>query len=521
MVTGGGYAMPATVIRRPSRLAPDRHASRRIDRWTAVRIGIVLGAVVLAVLAVRAFGRPYSFFDLKIYRGAVSWWAGGGELYQYVAPGITLGFTYPPFAALLMLPMVKLTAAAAGWTNVVLGLAALVLVLVVFLVPVADRYNWPRWFVVALAVPLAAALEPGRETLGYGQVNLLLFALVIADLVALRWQARRYTRNARTPAAPAGSPPAVGGLLRRFVLSGAWAGVGIGLASAIKLTPALFVVYLVSTRQWRAAWTAVGTAVGVTAFTFVFAGRESAAYFSSVIWQTGRIGNPDMTPNQSLAGVLARLYDSAQTPTLLWLAFSLVLLVVGLSRASNAHADGDELAAFTLVGLTSNVVSPISWTHHLVWVIPAIILLGDLALRRRGASRGLAASGAGSGAKLRGLRRPAPRAGAAAQGVAVGLRTPIWFPALTGLRHTVAALALYLLFLVSPIWPYEHRLPEVSHYQDGLFGALMENSFALVLIVLVVVLPWRPGADPVFYPDSGLRSAHRTPTLPASPIRGS
>jgi alpha-1,2-mannosyltransferase len=492
--------MPATVARRTSRLAPDHRGTRRIDRWAIVRIGIVAGIAILAVLAVRAFGRPYSFFDLKIYHGAVTWWTGGGELYQYIAPGLTLGFTYPPFAALVMLPMIEFSPVVAGWVNLVLSLAALVVVLVALLAPIADRHGWPRWFVVALAVPVAGALEPSRETLGYGQVNLLLFALVVADLVALRWQARRSTRTpgrGRTIA----TPPVAGGALRRLWLSGAWAGAGIGLATAVKLTPGLFILYLMVTRQWRAAMTALGTAVGVTAFTFVVAGRESATYFGGVIWQTDRVGTADMTPNQSLAGLLARMYDSTETPTLLWLAFSLVLVVVGLSRAASAHAEGDELAAFTLVGLTGNVVSPISWTHHLVFVIPAVIVLGDLALRRRGASRGLADRGASAGV-------------AAAQGLAVGLRTPIWFPALTGLRHALAATALYTLFLVSPIWFYEHKLPETSHYVNGLWGVLMENSFALALIVLVVTLPWRPGAEPAFYPEPGLRAAHRV-------IRGS
>lgn len=485
--------MPATVAGRDSRLAPSHRVTRGIDRWTILRIGTVAGIAILAVLAVRAFGRPYSFFDLKIYHGAVSWWAGGGELYQYIAPGLTLGFTYPPFAALVMLPMTEFSAVTAGWVNLVVSLAALAGVLVALLVPIADRHGWPRWFVVALAVPLAAAIEPSRETLGYGQVNLLLFALVIADLVALRRQARRSSRTAGRGRAPA-NPPAAGGALRRFWLSGAWAGAGIGLATAVKLTPALFIVYLMVTRQWRAAMTAVSTAVGVTAVTFMVAGRESATYFTTALWQTGRIGTPDMTPNQSLAGLLARMYDSAEEPTLLWLAFSLVIVVVGLSRAANAHADGDELAAFTLVGLTANVVSPISWSHHLVFVITAIIVLADLALRRRAASRGLAERGASAGV-------------AAAQGLAIGLRTPIWFPTLTGLRHAAAAAALYALFLVSPIWYYEHQLPETSHYAHGLWGVLMENSFAIALIVLVVLLPWRPGAEPAFYPEPNLRRA--------------
>ncbi|HEX2773469.1 MAG TPA: glycosyltransferase 87 family protein, partial [Micromonosporaceae bacterium] len=309
--------------------------------------------------------------------------------------------------------------------------------------------------------------------------NVLLFALVMADLVALRWRARE-------PAAVSG-----GGRLRRFWRTGAWAGAGIGLATSIKLTPALFIFYLLITRQWRAAGIAIATAVGATLVTFAVASREATTYFTSVLWQTDRVGAADSTPNQSLAGILARLYDSIETPGLLYVSFALVLLAVGISRAASAHDDGDELTAFTLVGLTANGISPISWTHHLVFIIPAILILADATLRRRAASRGLP-------------YRPGHLAGAS--GLAA-LRSPIWFPMLTGFRHGAAALGLYVLFLVSPIWAYEHRLPDVSHYQDGLFGALVENSLALSIIVLVAALPWRPGAEPAFYAAPAAQAA--------------
>ncbi|MFI5487804.1 glycosyltransferase 87 family protein [Micromonospora echinaurantiaca] len=469
--------MPATVGRRVDRLAPVRRVTRGIDRRTVVRTGIVAAVAYAAWLAIGAFGRPYNFFDMKIYHGAVVWWASGHELYEFIAPGTTLGFTYPPFAGLVMLPMAHLPVQAAGLVNALGSLAALAVVLAGLLRPIVDRLGWPLWYTVAIAVPLAAAIEPVRETLGYGQVNVLLFALVMADLIGLRWRSRRGTHAADGD-----------GALLRFVYSGAWAGAGIGLATAVKLTPALFIGYLMITRQWRAAATAVGTAIGVTVGTVAIVGTESRAYWGSVLWQTERVGAADMTPNQSLAGLLARLYDSIETPGLLWLAFAVLMLALGLSRAANAHADGDELTAFTLVGLTANVISPISWTHHLVWVIPAIIVLADAAVRRREASRGL-------------NQRAAQASSYGGPPGVNGLRPPIWYPTLTGMRHGVAAAGLYLLFLVSPIWPYEHQLPEVSHYQDGLFGALMENSLALALIVLVAALPWRPGAEPVFYAD--------------------
>ncbi|MFI1196885.1 glycosyltransferase 87 family protein [Micromonospora sp. NPDC020750] len=472
--------MPATVRRRTDRLTPIRRVTRLtrgVDRRTAVRVGVVAAVAYAAWFAIGAFGRPYNFFDMKIYHGAVAWWMNGNELYDFIAPSTTLGFTYPPFGGLVMLPMAVVPVQVAGWLNVLASIAALALVLAGLLRPVVDRLGWPLWFTVGIATPMAVALEPGRETLGYGQVNLLLFALIMADLIGLRWRAKRGTRFD-----PADGP------LRRFVFSGAWAGVGIGLATAVKLTPALFIAYLMITRQWRAAATAVGTTIGVTLAGFALVGTESRSYFGSVLWQTERVGAADMTPNQSLAGLLARLYDSIETPGLLWLSFSVLILALGLSRAVSARADGDELTAFTLVGLTANVISPISWSHHLVWVIPAIIVLADAAARRREASRGSVqrAGQASSYSGLPGLN---------------GLRPPIWYPTLTGLRHGVAALGLYLLFLISPIWPYEHQLPEMSHYQDGLFGALMENSLAVALIVLVAALPWRPGAEPAFYAD--------------------
>jgi alpha-1,2-mannosyltransferase len=471
--------MPATVDRRPSLLATVNRVTRQVGSATSVRLGIIAATALVAVWAVRAFGRQYDFFDLRIYHGAVAWWAEGGDLYQFVAPRTMLGFTYPPFAALAMLPMAALSAQAAGWVNALAGLVALAMILFAILGPIADRYGWPRWFAVGIAVPLAGATEPVRETIGFGQVNLILAGLIIADLVALRWRGRATVATATmargTAAVDAGAPSAPRSplaWLRDAWLTGAFAGVGVGVATSVKLTPGLFILYFLITRQWRTAFTAIGAATGATLFGYLCAGRESAAYFGSVIWDTNRVGVVDATPNQSLAGLLARAYDSPVTPGLMWLAFAVLLLAVGLSRAKTAHAEGDELAAFTLVGLTANAICPISWTHHFVFLVPAVVILVDTALRRRRAVRGFN----------------------------IGR-----FPALAGLRHISAAVGLYLLIVVSPMWRYEHKLPQMSHYADGRFGALMENSLALAVIVLVALLPWRQGAEPVFEAESASR----------------
>jgi hypothetical protein len=173
--------------------------------------------------------------------------------------------------------------------------------------------------------------------------------------------------------------------------------------------------------------------------------------------------------------VLARLFDAQHAPGLIWLTFALVVLATGLSRAVSAHHEGDEFTAFTLVGLTANAICPISWSHHLVFVIPAIIILVDAGLRRRNSATALL------------LPRLA--------GATLPMRVQARF---AGVPHIVAGVAVWALFVISPIWMYEHQFPLKSHYYDGLIGVLGENSLGLAVLVLIAILPWRPGAMPVF-----------------------
>ncbi|MCZ9336506.1 glycosyltransferase 87 family protein, partial [Streptomyces sp. TRM76130] len=70
------------------------------------------------------------WFDLRVYHGTVdSWIHHGGAIYDYRVPGTTYGFTYPPFAALAMLPMALLGLPAAIAVCLLLDLIALTVVL--------------------------------------------------------------------------------------------------------------------------------------------------------------------------------------------------------------------------------------------------------------------------------------------------------------------------------------------------------------------------------------------------------
>ena len=189
---------------------------------------LVLAAGVWWYLA--NFAVRHGSFDLKVYYGAVRYWAhGNGEIYDYVKPFSRYGFTYPPFAGLVMLPMAVLP----WWAANALTIAGTVLVTVVildwFLRPVADRYGWSRWFTVAVAAAVVAVFEPLHETVSFGQVNMLLLFLVLLDF---RWFIGRRSR---------------------------YGGVAVGLATAIKLTPGIFILYLLVTRRYRPALVAMVT----------------------------------------------------------------------------------------------------------------------------------------------------------------------------------------------------------------------------------------------------------------------
>ncbi|WP_019058003.1 glycosyltransferase 87 family protein [Streptomyces prunicolor] len=280
------------------------------------------------------------WFDLRVYYGTVhTWLHHGGRIYDYQVPGTTYGFTYPPFAAVSMAPMAYVGLGTAIVGALVLNLAALGVVLRILAGPGWRRYGWFGWALVACGLAL---FEPLRDTFSFGQVNILLLALVLGD----------------------------GWLLSTG--RGRWAGVGIGLAAAIKLTPALFIALLLLARRWKAAAVATAVALGATGLAALVVPDASKFYWTDALWDTTRVGRLDYVSNQSLQGVLARLGETGRP---LWATVVVLVLAVWVVRARRAIVVGDWTAAFALTGLTACLISPITWVHHLVWLLPAFAVL--------------------------------------------------------------------------------------------------------------------------------------------------
>lgn len=320
---------------------------------TRGKVWLVVGLALAAFAFDAAFAVRHGFFDLDVYYGAINFWVhDDGEIYDFVRRNSTYGFTYPPFGALTMLPMAFLSWPVAVVIGSLMTVAVTVWFMRTLLAPMVRGRGWTPWFVLAVSLCLLAVYEPMRETFLFGQVNMLLVGLVTADLLLL---VRRGSR---------------------------FGGAGIGLATAIKLTPGIFIVYLLITKRYKETFVASATALAATLVAGVIAPDASREFWTSAVWDTDRVGALSYISNQSLQGVIARL-DPSNPSKLLWAVSVLAVLLIWGVRSRAATKHGDEVLGLALTGIVGVLISPVTWVHHLVWAIPAFVLLVERGGRAR------------------------------------------------------------------------------------------------------------------------------------------
>ena len=319
----------------------------------------VLGACSVAVLAcyLVAMARlPQMDFD--VYRMGGQHLLGPSLYTDHVRVlGRTLLFTYTPAAALLFWPAGLLSTHAGQIVWDLLDIGLLVCLLAVSLAAARQRRVCPAdWrLALALSAPAGLVLYPVRYDLLLGQVNLLLVVAVLADLcIGIEWRCRTLPR-----------------------------GVLTGLAAAVKLTPLIFVAYLIVSRQWRAARNALLSFVAATAALFALSPVASWHYFTHDAYDVGRIGNAGRTDNQTLSETLRRI--GLHPGHLGGDVIALVVLITGLWIATVAYRRSSSMIAVLVAAATSLLVSPISWIHHYVWLVPALVWLAVGADRPTGA----------------------------------------------------------------------------------------------------------------------------------------
>ncbi len=316
---------------------------------------------VLSLVAALGYGMFVAFrtyeVDLGVYLRLGGRYIFTPHLYSLAVPNTDLFFTYPPFAALLFAPWQRtfstVHSVQAAWT--LCNLAALIALLVLSLRIVRPALGRAGAWRLGLALCLPALLlNPVVITLGFGQVNLVVTLLVMWDLLTERrigkWQAPL--------------------------------GVATGLAVAVKLTPILFVPYLILTRRTRGALTCLGTFVVCELLTFLVSPTSSTAYWTNVVFKPDRAGPLSFVGDQNLAAVLDR-FNHGIVPHLVLVPLLIAFAAGGLWLAALAHRRSSPMLGLLVCAATGLVVSPITWVHHMVWVVPAILWLALAADRPR------------------------------------------------------------------------------------------------------------------------------------------
>jgi hypothetical protein len=376
---------------------------RGVRRWVTPVIYSVLG-LELAVVIV--FAATYNALDFRIYM-----WGGHAvtdDTRLYLTQAYGHWFTYSPFAAIVFVPAAALPLAVARVLWDLVSLAALAYSLVILLKLAGYR---PSPIKVAGAAAAAIALDPVYQTLFLGQINLLLLALILTDI----WR----------------------------VSQGRDGGIGVGIAAAIKLTPAIFIVFFLLAGKTKSAFVAAGTFIGCGLIGFAVAPGASRLYWRHLFFDTKRVGAPYIS-NQSPYGTAIRIAEGQGHIGGWWIVVPLVFAVVGLATATIGARRQDWLGATAVTGATGLLVSPISWAHHWVWILPALILL--------------------------------VRSG-----------------------HRIAAAAGYLLFALAPFWYTPHAAGPREYGFHGLL-TLVANCFLIAGLVFLGYMAWqayraRPGGE--------------------------
>ncbi|MDD4866760.1 MAG: mannosyltransferase, partial [Mycobacterium sp.] len=334
--------------------APAATIGRRLDA-----VAPVLLAVSVAVRLAWTYLAPNgaNFVDLHVYLGGAAAVDHPGTLYSYVyadqTPDFPLPFTYPPFAAVVFYPLRLLPFGTVAflWQLATMGALYGAIRISQRLMGVSTGPRAARLAMVWTAVTIW--IEPLRSTFDYGQINVLLMLLVLWAAGTTRWW--------------------LSGLL-------------VGAAAGVKLTPAIAGVYLVGVRRWAVAMFSAVVFLATVGASALVVGDQARYYFTDLLGDAHRVGPIATSFNQSWRGGISRIlgHDAGFGPPVLAAIVSTAVLAVLAWRALDG---ADRLGKLLVVELFGLLLSPISWTHHWVWLVPLMVWLFHGSARRRPGAR--------------------------------------------------------------------------------------------------------------------------------------
>ena len=357
--------------------ASQASSATRAPGTRLVKAGVIaFAAVVASWLVFEAVNGALSLVDLTVYRD-------GGLIVRHVQPyydphayaplynwggfsPLALKFTYTPFAAIAFAVISFLPCGVIVDGSVVVNMAALVAALWVTLRALGYTDRRVRLGVTLLAAAATFWLQPVVRTIYLGQINLILMAAIMWDLL---------------------QPDQTASGRRRW-----WKGALTGVAAGIKLVPLIFVPYLLITRRFREAAAAVAGFIVTIAIGFAVLPHDSSKWWLHGMFMAdgNRTGFMGWAGNQSLRAIITRFAGSIAAGQAPWIAAAVVALAVGLTTAYLLNRAGYPVPALLATALTGLLVSPVSWDHHWVWVALAVAVAAHyaIAFARRAPSTG-------------------------------------------------------------------------------------------------------------------------------------
>jgi len=367
------------------------------ERWVARAVyGVLLAEVGVLVW----FALSFKAIDFVVYM-----WGGhavthGTEL--YLGSSGRNRFTYPPLAAAVFAPIALLPSALAQVLWELVSVAAMAVAACAILKLARRQPTRPE---IAAVTAVSLLLEPVYHTLFNGQINLILLAIVAMDV----WWVSEGRRGG---------------------------GAGVGIAAALKLTPGIFIVLFLLTRRTKAAVTAAVTFLACGLIGYLVAPGASRLYWTRYFYDTKRV-YPAYIGNQSIYGAAIRIFDGPGHVGLWYLPLTIVAAVAGLGSAAVFARCHDWLGAMAVTGVTGLLVSPVSWTHHWVYAVPALITL-----------------------------------------------------ARDGKRARIAAACAFVLFGLAPLWWMPHSLLRPSYGFHG-FVTVVANCYLAAGLMFLTYMAWR------------------------------
>jgi alpha-1,2-mannosyltransferase len=342
-------------------------------RWLLLTAGVAAFGLIMAGYVIFIETHPAQRWlvpvDLMVYRQGGEIALGRIPVLQHLAyplygwPGSGLKFTYTPFAALVFTILTIPVPLTLQEISLGVNIAALIATIWATLGGLGYRIGWARLGGTLLLASLLFWTEPVQRVLYLGQIELVLMALIMSDMCQ---PDRRWLK-----------------------------GASIGVAAGIKIVPLVFIPYLILTRRFRQAAVATGTFVLTIVIGAIALPRDSRDWWlNGVLFRANRTGFVGWEGNQSLQGIITRLAGSVAAGQPIWWVAGFLVLVLGLTAAVLIDRAGHSLIGLLTCALTGLLFSPVSWDHHWVWIVPAVVVLVVYGIRARLAVRWIYLCGA-------------------------------------------------------------------------------------------------------------------------------